>query len=115
MRSNGIACCGVNCGLDSGLGDLNDIYVSISNLAGSGNSSLGEISALLLNLGLGIEAARGALQTVAANVGGDPQRLAAINAELAYLNSGSYAVAPNRNAWVFPVLALGALWLLTRD
>ena len=92
-----------------------DIYATISNLAGSGSSSLGDISTFLLNLGLGVEAARTALLTVQNNVGASPQQLAAINAELNYINSGAYAQAQNKNAWLLPVLLIAGLILVTRE
>lgn len=115
---------GLRCGLDRGLSDTTtneppsytSIYATISNLAGNGANNLGDISSFLLNLGLGVEAVRSALTTVATNVGGNPQQLAAINAELNYLNSGAYATSSNRNnTALFIAVGLGALYLLTRD
>ncbi len=101
----------------SGVGDfsLTDLYASIANDAGSGASTLGEISGALLNLGLTVEAARMALTTVRNNVGANPQQLAAINAELNYLNT--YGGTPQRNQWLVPGLILGAiaLWYLASD
>ncbi len=108
---NGMSC-GLECGLNApGLGTSADIYAQISNMAANGSSNLGDISTFLLNLGLGVEAARGALNTVAANVGQDPNQLAAINAELQYLNSGAYASAQNKNnTWLF--VGAGVLLLI---
>ena len=89
---------------------MSDLYTSIATDAGSGSATLGEISTALLNLGLTVEAARSALTTVAQNVGSNPQQLAAINAELNYLNT--YGATPPRNTWIMPVVIVGALvWL----
>lgn len=115
---------GLRCGLEYGLSDslpteppsTTSIYATISNLAGNGANNLGDISSFLLNLDLGVEGARQFLTTFANNVGGNPQQLAAINAELNYLNSGAYATSANRNnTALFIAVGLGALYLLTRD
>ena len=101
----------------NGVGDfsLNDLYSSIASDAGSGSNTLGEISTALLNLGLTVEAARGALNTVAANVGGNPQQLAAINAELNYLNTYGTA-APKPTNWLVPLAIVGLIaWAVMKD
>ncbi len=90
---------------------MSDLYASISTEAGSGSATLGEISQGLLALGLGVEAARGALQTVAVNVQGNPQQLAAINAELNYLNTYGAGALPDRRNWIVPALIVGGLIL----
>lgn len=93
----------------AGIGlSMSDLYASIAQDAGSGSTTLGEISTALLNLGLTVEAARTALTTVANNVGGNPQQLAAINAELNYLNT--YGGTPPKPQWLLPV-AIGAVVL----
>ncbi len=93
---------------------MDDLYASIAGDAGSGSATLGEISTALLNLGLTVEAARSALTVVAQNVGQNPQQLAAINAELNYLNT--YGGTPTRNQWVLPALVvLGAVVLLSQE
>lgn len=91
-----------------------DIYALISSDAASGSSSLGEISTALLNLGLTVESARGALNTVAANVGSDPQQLAAINAELNYLNTygGSIGTARSSSTWLLVIGAGLLVWAI---
>lgn len=110
----------------SGLGDVVDgsgfnwigLYSAIAQDAGSGAATLGEISTMLLNMGLTVEAARGALNTVALNVGSNPQQLQAVNAELNYLNTydadGLYTL--NRNKWILPALVVGGLvWWAMQD
>lgn len=91
---------------------MSDIYASISGDASSGSASLGEISRGLLALGLTVEAARNALNTVAAGVQGNPQQMAALNAELNYLNT--YGARPNQNNWVLPAMIAAAilLWVI---
>lgn len=99
---------------------MSDIYASIASDAGSGSNSLGEISTALLNLGLTVEAARNALNTVAINVGSDPQQLAAINAELNFLNTygaGATTVFASSSAgkWILPIIVIGGLvWYFSR-
>jgi hypothetical protein len=103
-------------GLRCGFEDATDLYASIQEWAGSGSTNLGDISTFLLNAGLGIEAARNALNTVAANVGSDPQRLAAINAELNYLNSGGYIASNNNRSGIIVIsVAVVILWLALRE
>lgn len=104
--------CIPNLGARAALGvgwSLADLYNDIATDAGSGSASLGEIATALLNLGLTVEAARQALNTVRNNVGANPQQLAAINAELNYLNT--YGGTPDRNTWLLPALIIGALVL----
>lgn len=92
---------------------MSDVYATISTESAGGSSTLGDISTFLLNLGLGVEAARNALNVVATNVGNNPQQLAALNAELNYLNT--YGAAPQRNNWIVPALVIGGLmWFLMR-
>ncbi len=103
-------------GLRCGLNDFTDLYAQIQDWAGSGSTNLGDISTFLLNAGLGIEAARAALNTVAANVGSNPQQLAAINAELNYLNNGGYLAPQNDKSRliVFGGVAF-LLWLVLQE
>ncbi len=99
-----------------GFNDFTDLYAQISAWAGSGSTNLGDISTFLLNAGLGIEAARAALNTVANNVGSNPQQLAAINAELNYLNSGGYVSAQrNKNGLIVAGIGVFVLWLALRE
>ncbi len=86
---------------------MSDLYASIATDAGSGSATLGEISTALLNLGMGVEAARQMLTTVRNNVGSNPQQLAALNAELNYLNT--YGTTPPRNTWLLPVIVGAAV------
>lgn len=99
-----------------GLGTPDQIYYQIAQQASSGSNTLGTISTMLLNLGFSVEAARQALNTVAQNVGSDPQQLAALNAELNYLNTYG-GTRPQGNQWVLPTLiAVGLLaWYLASE
>ncbi len=103
---------GLRCGFDN----WTDLYAQIQDWSANGSNNLGDISTFLLNAGLGVEAARAALNTVATNVGGNPQQLAAINAELNYLNSGGY-VGGQSNKSAIVVVGVGAflLWLALRE
>lgn len=98
-----------------GMGSGSDIYATISNWAASGAGNLGELSTFFLNAGLGVESLRQALTTVANYSGTDQQQLAAINAELMYLNSGAYARAENKNTWLFVIGGGLLLYLALRD
>ncbi len=95
---------------------MDDIYAYIANAAGSGSATTGEISTGLLNLGLTVEAVRNALNIVAQNVGQDPNQVAAVAAELRFVNSGGLVAAQNSGKKTLLLLgaAAVALYLFTR-
>jgi hypothetical protein len=90
--------------------DLSNVYAWIGSNSASGANQLGDISSALLNLGLTVEAARTALNTVAHNVGGNPQQLAVINAELNFLNT--HGAPPAAQNWGKIILGLGLIYLV---
>lgn len=92
---------------------LDDLYAVVANYAGQGSNTAGDISRLLLNAGVSVEAARQMLQTIASNVGSDQQQLLTVQQELAYLNNGY--VQRSNNDWIFPVGVGVILFLLLRD
>ncbi len=87
---------------------MSDIYASISGELSSGSTTLGEISQGLLALGLTTEAARTALNTVASGLQGNPQQMAALQAELNYLNTYG-STPPSSSRWILPALLIGGL------
>lgn len=95
---------------------VSDFYAWLANAAGSGSNTTGEISDALLRAGMTVEAVRQALQIVAGNVQGDPQRVAVIQDELRYLNTGgAVGVAQNSaNSWALPLALVVVVYLLTR-
>lgn len=95
---------------------FDDVFAWIGNAAGQGSNTTGEISDALLRSGMTIEAIRQALQTVAANVTADPQRVAVIQDELRYLNTGGQVgvAQSSANSWAVPALVAVLIYLAVR-
>ncbi len=88
---------------------MSDIYGSISADLSDSSVGLGDISKALLAGGLTVEAVRSALNTVSAGLQGNPQQMAALNAELNYLNTYGAAPPQSSSRWILPALLIGGL------
>lgn len=95
---------------------MDDIYAWIHNASASGSNTTGDISTGLLNLGMTVEAIRNALNTVATNIGQDPNQVAAVQNELRWVNSGGLVAAQNSGKKTLLIVGAAALalYLFTR-
>lgn len=87
----------------------------ISDQTARGAQSTGAVADFIIRAGLSVAAATQLLNSISQSAAATPAQLNYVQNEMRYLNDEYYNLRQNRNQWAGPAIALGLIWLLTRD